>query len=256
MLLYFDWFEILLHCINNILGMRKIWMFLILLSSAVFSQNNGEKIIKGTITNNGVPLEGVNVVNLVSEKSTVSDANGVFFISVKPEDLLVFSAVNLDYMRKSIEIDDYIHGVINVGMTYKTTILKEVVVSELSGSNKGVSVFSGVKKYTPAQRRLYTARSGIFDAVINKFSGRTAMLKKELKVEAKERLMDRVVFLYDDDFYVNKLKIPQDYIKGFQYYIIEDDQFVAALNAKNKTLMLFAISRLANSYLDIICIKN
>lgn len=236
--------------------MSKILMFLILITSTVFSQNNVEKVIKGIISNNGVPLEGVNVVNLVSEKSTVSDANGVFFISVKPEDLLVFSAVNLDYMRKSIEISDCDKGVINVEMTFKTTILKEVVVSELSSSNKGVSIFSGVKKYTPAQRRLYTARSGIFDAVINKFSGRTAMLKKELKVEEKERLLDKVVFLYNDDFYINKLSIPQDYIKGFQYYIIEDKQFVGALNAKNKTLMLFAISRLANSYLDIICLKN
>jgi hypothetical protein len=45
-------------------------------------------------------------------------------------------------------------------------------------------------------------------------------------VEKKERLMYRLEYLFGDKYYVETLKIPQDYIRGFQYYCIEDIDFV------------------------------
>ena len=52
------------------------------------------------------------------------------------------------------------------------------------------------KHYTPAQRKLYTATSGggivPVDPILNWLSGRTAMLKKEVEVEKKETLMDKI----------------------------------------------------------------
>jgi hypothetical protein len=58
--------------------------------------------------------------------------------------------------------------------------------------------------------------------------------------------------LYEDLYYINTLKIPQEYIKDFQYYLIEDPEFLAALNAKNRMLMLFLSSKLAVSYNKIV----
>ncbi len=61
-------------------------------------------------------------------------------------------------------------------------------------------------------------------------------------------LLAKVQNLYDDNFYANKLKIPADHIKAFQYYIIYDDKFIAAVKSKNKTLTTFRIVDLAQEF--------
>jgi hypothetical protein len=58
---------------------------------------------------------------------------------------------------------------------------------------------------------------------------------KEVAVERKN--MYRLEYLFGDKYYVETLKIPQDYIRGFQYYCIEDIDFVAAVNAKEHDIV-------------------
>jgi hypothetical protein len=52
-----------------------------------------------------------------------------------------------------------------------------------------LELFLRPKKYTPAERKLYTATSGGgIDGLLNTISGRKAMLKKEIIVEKKLQL--------------------------------------------------------------------
>jgi hypothetical protein len=72
-------------------------------------------------------------------------------------------------------------------MTAKQIELKEVVVNDNAGinaENLGI-VPHGQKTYTPAERKLYTAKSTSVDKLINAMSGRTSMLKKEMKSREK-----------------------------------------------------------------------
>ncbi len=39
--------------------------------------------------------------------------------------------------------------------------------------------------------------------------------------------------LYPKVYFVKTLKIPEEYIKGFQYYLIENTSFVRVLNTNN-----------------------
>ncbi|MCI4441885.1 MAG: hypothetical protein JHC39_00115, partial [Lentimicrobium sp.] len=82
------------------------------------------------------------------------------------------------------------------------------------------------------------------------------MLKKELEVEKKEYLLMKIGMLFDDDYYIKTLKIPANYIKGFQYYCIENTNFVMALKSKNKTMTKFLIVPLAEKYIEIISDEN
>jgi len=104
------------------------------------------------------------------------------------------------------------------------------------------------RDFTPGERKLYTATTGLLDPLLNLMSGRTAQLKRELQVEMKERLLARVDMVYDDQYYVEQLRIPSDYIGDFKRYLIDDEPFVTALKTKNKTLMQFETARLATSY--------
>lgn len=230
----------------------------VVLSQMTFGQIAGEKLLHGKIIVESGNVGGVTIINLVNEKTAVSDGNGDFFILAKVEDLLVFSSVNLDYYRKIIEAEDMKPDVLTIKMTAKITELEEVIVNkhpEINAVSLGISP-KGIKHYTPAERRLYTASSTPIDALLNIMSGRTEMLKKGIEVENKERLLTKFDILFENDYYTNTLKIPSDYIKGFQYYCIEDKKFAASLGTKNKTMTMFLIVPLAVKYNEIIVGEN
>ncbi len=229
-------------------------LFLLLLCRITLAQTAGEKILHGKIiVESGNPV-GVTIINLVNEKSTVSDNDGNFYISAKADDLLVFTSINLEYHRRIIEEDDLKQDVIIIKMTAKVTELEEVIVNkypQINAVSMGISA-KGIKKYTPAERRLHTALSTPGDALLNLMSGRTAMLKKEIEVEKKERLLMLFSSLFEDAFFTQTLKIPADYVKGFQYYCVEDGRISEVLKSKNKTKIEFFIIPLAIKYNEII----
>lgn len=225
-----------------------------MLTQFVIGQIVAEKEIRGKISADSSPIEGINVVNSSNEKASVSDKNGMFSLLAKEGDVLVFSAVNLETFRKRINKQDLISDVIRVQMNPKSIVLKEVVINEypnITAEKLGIIPY-GQEKYTPAERKLYTAKSTTIDGLLNLMSGRTKMLKKEIIVEKKEQSLSRIGVLFEDKYYVETLKIPVDYIKGFQYYCIEDMNFTAALKSKNKTMAMFLIVPLAEKYNQII----
>ena len=231
---------------------------LFLLVQITFAQTEEIQQIRGKIIADSVGVDRVNIVNTTIEKATVSDVSGSFIIPVKVGDILVFSAVNLETLRKKINQQDILQGNFTVLMIPKSIILKEVVVNEstISAESLGIIPYDQ-KKYTPAERKLYTATSGGgIDGLLNSISGRKAMLKKEIIVEKKEQLLARIAVLFEDKYYIETLKIPSDYIKGFQYYCIDDIPFANALRAKNKVLIMFLIVKLAQNYNEIITLEN
>lgn len=232
-----------------------------------FGQNGKEKIIIGKIIVDSNEVQGVHVLNLNTEKAVISDVNGMFQITVRLNDLLTFSAVNLDYWRKSIDENDLKKDFILIKMTQKTTKLDEVVVTEYTKINAqalGIINYTP-KKYTPAERRLRTAEKFKWyspllipvggmsvDGLINQLSGRTDMLKKELEVERKEKKMEKLEYLYDNAFFINVLKIPTEYVGAFKYYAIENEKLVLVLNEKNRLKASFLIGEIAQEYLIIL----
>ncbi|WP_369769723.1 hypothetical protein [Flavobacterium sp. WC2416] len=232
--------------------------FICLFTQIIFGQVSNEKKIHGLITADSTSVEGINIVNLTTDKATSSNKDGVFHLFVKDGDLLAFSAVNLVTLRRRISKEDILKENVSVKMLANSIPLKEVVVNEnsqINAENLGI-IPEGQKKYTPAERKLYTSRSGLLDRPLNWMSGRTAMLKKEVAVEYKEQLMNKLEYLFEDKYYIETLKIPEEYIKGFQYYCVENTDFAAALKSKNKTLSMFLIITLAEKYNKIITDEN
>ena len=233
-------------------------LLLFFLVQVVFGQIEKAQEIRGKIIADSVAVDRINIVNITTEKATVSDAKGFFTIPVKEGDVLVFTAVNLEGLRRKITKEDLIEEVLTVIMLPKSIILNEVVVNESSITAESLRIILyGQKKYTPAERKLYTATSGGgIDGLLNAISGRKAMLKKEIAIEKKEQLLARIDVLFEDKYYTETLKIPSDYIKGFQYYAIEDAVLANAVRDKNKTLIMFLIVKLAENYNKTIALEN
>ncbi|WP_347050565.1 carboxypeptidase-like regulatory domain-containing protein [Flavobacterium olei] len=228
-------------------------MFLVFVQIS-FGQKNDSKQLVGKVVEQSTPIEGVNIINNTTQVATVSDAEGNFSIAVREGEVLVFSAVNLEPVKRRIVSEDIYPNVMIVRMTAKEVELKEVVVNEnanITAENLGIIPY-GQKKYTPAERKVYTATSTSVDKLLNSISGRTAMLKKEANVEKKEALFRKLEYLFEENYYTQRLRIPVADIKGFQLFCVEDADFAVSLNTKNKTMSMFLITDLARKYLTIL----
>lgn len=223
-----------------------------------FAQTDDRQELKGKIIADSLLIDRIKIENVTTYKTVFSDTAGFFTIAAKENDVLVFTAAHLEGIRRKLYRDDMMQDTIRVTMNPKSILLKEVIVnvSEITAERLGIIPY-GQKKYTPAERKLYTATSGGgIDGLLNAISGRKAMLKKEIVAEKKVQLLNRIDVLFEDKYYLETLKIPKDYIRGFQYYCIDDAAFAAALRANNKTLVLFLIVRLAENYNEIIASEN
>jgi hypothetical protein len=237
--------------------------FLFSLSQVVSAQAGSEKWVKGQITSDAIPLEGISVTNASNEIKVVSDQYGVFSIEAKEGDILNFSAINYESLRKIIRNQEFKEESMIVSLTPKSIELKEVIINEhpsVSAENLGIIPRDQVK-LTTAERRLQTAGDfkpihllgllgGLLavDPILNAINGRTKRLKKEVILEKKEFLMARLEVLFEDRYYIETLKIPEELIKGFQYYCVEDTDFANSLQSKNKTMCMFLITGLASSF--------
>jgi hypothetical protein len=242
------------------------------LSQSTWSQNQDRSIINGKIISNTNDLEGVYVVNAQTEVMVTTTADGVFSIIAKPGDTLVFSSIQFKENRVLLTNQDFTNLDFSVKLSLVMHQLQEVIVKRydnINARNLGI-VASDQKSYTEAERKLHTATalnptasvSGMAggsisaDPFLNFLSGRTKMLKKELVVEQKEYFMKLLEKMFSLDHFVNILKIPGEYVKGFEYYAVDNDKFTIILNSKNKTSTEFLLGELAVKYKEILAGEN
>lgn len=255
------------NLIRNFSILKKISTLILLLFLTAFSQGQNSsfsKKIYGKIVANNNDLEGVYIINLKTEKSTSSERGGYFFLNASVGDTLMFSAIQFKGLKMKLKEEDFQKEIIFIKLEPLVRILDAVKINEFKDINEfslGI-VSSNMKRYTPAERKLAVATgtdaqfgtntSFSIDPLLNWISGRTAMLKKELEVEKKETLMDKINNWYEDNYFIHTLKIPEDYVKGFKYYIVQDTKFVESMKSKNKTMATFIMNELAVNYLQLL----
>jgi hypothetical protein len=226
------------------------------------------KMIKGKIMADVNNLESIYIVNLQSENGTMTQNGGYFSIPVKVGDTIMMSSIQFKGKKITITENDLSKELVFIQMQPLMIALDEVKVFQYKNINAvalGI-IPKGQKTYTPAERKFNTATNTYFtpnlsgtagasliiDPVFNWLSGRTAMLKKEMIVESKEMLLKQLENNYEKEYFITKLKIPEEYVKGFQFYLVENNRFVTTMNSKNKTMTLFLMGELATKYLEII----
>ncbi|MES2238760.1 MAG: hypothetical protein V4497_00730 [Bacteroidota bacterium] len=244
----------------------------VLFTTAVLAQQNNPTELKGRINAYVSNLEGIYAINLQTEQSVLTDELGNFTVKASVGDTLVFSG--MQFKRKEVVLcaEDFEKKLLDVHLAALVNQLNEVVVrnyGNINAASLGIIPF-GQKKYTPAERKLKTATdlnpsaslSGMpgvsisADPLLNLISGRTAMLKKELEVEKKESYMVMLEKMFAPEHFINTLQLPLDYIKGFEYYAVENKSFTKILDQKNKTTIEFLLGELAVKYKEIIACEK
>ena len=238
--------------------------FLIFVLVINFANAQTSKLLSGKIVVKDGNRNGVLVLNLVTEKETISDFNGNFTIEAKVDDLLVFQNSYLEYLRISIDEADYEKGIIIVEMIKKNIQLDEIKIfnySRINAVSMGI-LSKPAKVYTPAQRKLKTANSldpyfnvgsmagfGMsLDPLFNAITGRTKMLKKFVAIESVQLRVKRLENWFSTAYLINDLSINENLVKGFLFYAAEDAKVIDGLRNKNQFLTSFTLIDVAKRY--------
>ena len=249
---------------------RIVYLFLAFAAMQVVAQENPRILLKGRLTADFSVLEGVYVINTKTEKASITDQEGHFKVQAVVGDTLFFSATQFRELKMVLTAKDFEQDILVVKMKPVINQLDEVVVQNgINAVSMGI-IPKGQRVYTPAERRLNTATnlnaslnagtmmggSVSADPLLNWISGRTKMLKKGVAVEKKEFYLTQLENMFSDDYLISKLKIPAEYVKGFAYYVVENEQLVSNLKMKNKSMTAFLLGELTIKYKEIIASEN
>lgn len=201
--------------------------FSLLLSGLSHAQED-RQMLRGTVLYRSSNVANEHVINSTSGEATITDDDGRFMIEVKEGDQLVFTAVNyqLEVVKITPEILQKNRLVVEV--TEKVRELDEVVVTPenqdkfLEVKNEDFKEFEyeidrGTEVENVAESR--TVR-GMRDGInfVNIFK---ALMKKK-NVDGEERpplkVSEVLRHVYDDEFFVVDLQLPQDKIDAFLIY--------------------------------------
>ncbi len=196
----------------------------------VQAQDDGREILRGTVLYRDVNVPNENVINITTEAATITDEDGDFAIEVKVGDELAFTSVNysLEIVKITQEIIKKNRLVVEVNE--KVTQLDEVVVSP-ENQDRFIAVQNeqfqkhdyGIDRSTEVEN-IATPQmiSGMKNGLnfVNIFKALANTQKKD-EGEAKPQIKLSEVLrqVYDDEFFVVDLKIPQDKIGEFLLYV-------------------------------------
>lgn len=249
--------------------MKYAILTLILITAAnlISAQESSDKEIRGKVVSEAPELENIYVINLKTEITATTGNGGFFSLQAAVGDTLMFSAVQIKGRKIVLTEKDFTKDLMLFPLDPVVNRLDEVIVKQYKSINAvSLGIISAdTKHYTPAERKLRAASganlkgnedgtmgaSASLDPLFNWMSGRTALLKKELEVENKETLLAKLENQFGIYYFMDKLKIPKEYVKGFWYYAIEERRLVTALNTKNKTMAAFILAELSINYLEL-----
>jgi len=245
---------------------KLLYIIIILFSLPAVCQDRQN--LQGRVTLGNAAVTGVFVINKATGTEIKTDNNGNFTIPARIGDYLVVYSSNVEV--REFYISDAALKEQPYSMEVKPSAyeLSEVVINENVSAQKLGIVPKNQKKYTPAERRLYTASdwkptfnvgttAGVViptDFIINAINGRTKMLKKAVKTEAREFAIDKINGLYTEQEVIDELKIPSEYVQGFLFYAVEDAACAKALKDKNDDFSKLLLMELAKKY--IVALNN
>lgn len=207
-----------------------ILIFLALLGSQVSqAQSDEAKLIRGVVLYKNTPVPNENVINIDNENATVTDEKGEFLIEVRKGDKLAFTALNFEL--KTVEISDVImeNERMIVEVNEKITELDEVVITPenraawIQNQNAQFKEYVFEKDHSTPIRTNYAipvSQRGMVNGInfVNIFK---ALFKSNSSKDQGTPILPSQVMrqVYDDEFFVVDLKIPQDQIDAFLYYV-------------------------------------
>ena len=231
------------------------FIFLLVNVSFKLSCQNNRENIKGKIINDSLSVENIHIINKTSGRVTISNTYGEFQISVKENDTLFISSIQFE--NKDIIITPAIikNKVLSIVLFPKTIKLKEVIIKNhhLSGNLKTDVTTTKIENVVdqfildlPNAGRIpipaidsLDVQWGLtisvnFDALYRRINGDFKSLKKLQNLKKEDQILKKIRQSVTDNYFIESLKIPKDYISNFLYYTVSKG--IVSLYEQNKRI--------------------
>ncbi len=232
---------------------KLLFLGLIFMNQFGFSQSG--KLIHGKISCENNLIQGIEIINLVSEKSVFSDQNGMFSILVNQDDMLVFGSKNYDFKRKLITQDDIKNDNLSIELSRKTEQLDEVIVLAKKPDMRLPSMQAIIDKQYFDDEKSSPKTTNVYDGTITNgidfiriFSGVAKLFKK--KHPEKKDFKPEINFVStalkrnNHDFFTKTLKLKENEISAFLAFCANDPRSNLLLEIENVFgLMEFLIQK-------------
>jgi hypothetical protein len=225
------------------------------MGTTLSAQSLFTKQIEGRVYSDSGDVAATHVLNITSDKASITDIDGFFSIVAKLNDTLVFSAIQ--FKRKTMvvtrsvleskflyvpledalnELDEVIVMPYNLTGDMTLDLDRMRIEPVITASTLGLPN-AYVKKPTQTERELFAATANpfmSFDPLINAITGRTKMLKERIARNKKYQRTQRVRAFYVDSLYRTEFKIPENKIDDFMYFCEVDAAFQTLVDTHDR----------------------
>lgn len=215
-------------------------------SIQLWAQDNRSTIL-GQVTIDSLVIENVHIVNLNTNKGTLSDRYGLFSLSVIMRDTILFSSLQLQSKRIIIQQEHLNQKLLKIELSAQVNKLPEVIIDR-EKNTKGVNAAtlklpnSGKEPLNQLERKLnyysqapvaivilatLLGQSGGIDDIYNIVSGNRKkdrklknLLDEDIQNNLNQEYIQRIRTHFQDDFFINTAHIPKEKINSFIEYCL------------------------------------
>nr|WP_315186020.1 hypothetical protein [uncultured Flavobacterium sp.] len=108
------------------------FLFALLILTAQMSYSQTEQHISGRVVSTDFALQAIDILNLVSKKTTITNSAGDFSILAKEGESIMFVSKNYYYKTITIKQADFDNNNFIISLTKKPEELEEVVVTRIA----------------------------------------------------------------------------------------------------------------------------
>tara|TARA_B100001287_G_scaffold127322_1_gene107369 strand:+ start:1579 stop:2346 length:768 start_codon:yes stop_codon:yes gene_type:complete len=248
--------------------MRKILLFIVLLTFPITVQSQIESLVKGKILDaaNDKPIENVNIVNLNQVNGTITNESGEFEIQAKTND-----TIHLSYLGyKSIKVrvtNDWINfgNRTTIKLTELALALEEVVVNKLKLTGyleidiKQVPIqknvrysISGLNTGYESSPKSPTMVTKVLGAIFNPanflyniFGKKTREMRNLRKIKEQDEIRDILSSRFDREMLTALLKVDKN---DLELLVSECNYSIDFIKTANDLQILDAISECYEEY--------
>jgi len=226
--------------------MKQFYLFLLVFNGLLVSGQENRILISGEIRNDSIPIENVHIINKSAQKGVITNRLGQFKISVTDKDTLMISDIQFQNKIIIINQDHLLNKFIEINLLELTNELEEVIVQQFDDMSEELGLpNAGKKPLDKLDRNLnhYSQKTtpvvilqallfkpGGIDDIYNIVSGnrkRDRKLKQLIEDDqlnaGKKEYVKTIRTHFQDDFFINSVKIEAAYIDSYIYYCLAQD---------------------------------
>lgn len=214
-----------------------------------------DRRIQGVVTSNDEGVPGVFIENLASGQRITTNDEGTFTIRARSADSLVVAHPDHKFFILVLGESDFVDDLLEIDLNQMSIELDAVLIQDVSHINAydlGL-IDHQMEVPTTYERRLHTAGdfkmihllsilggSLQIDPIINKISGRTKRMKRNIEIEGRIQNLDFLKENYSS-YITASLNIEGAELNRFFYYLVEETDIAALIQENHDAQLKFFI---------------